>query len=84
MNGKGNAVRLGNGNCNSVLRPVLHRPRLVNGKLLAPKRWVKLNDNPACLVFLYEVWGLTGYGALNTKVLHKWHIKSVLRRAGWR
>lgn len=81
---KSKVVRRKNGDRNSLLRPVLLRPKLVDGHLLVPKRWMKLNDNPSCLVFLYKVWGSTGYGALKTTVLHKWHIKSVLRRAGWR
>ena len=85
MNGKGKVVHRKNDNRFSVLRPVLHRPKLDDrGNLLVPKRWMKINDNPACLVCLYKVWGITGYGALKTVVLHKWHIKSVLRRAGWR
>lgn len=84
MNGKGKVVHRKNGDRGIVLRPVLHRPKLVDGHLLVPKRWMRMCDTPSCVVLLYKVWGSTGYGALDTKVIHRWNIKSVLRRVGWR
>lgn len=50
----------------------------------SPKRWMRLVDKPAGIVLIYKTFGGTGYGALDTKYLHRWHIKSVLRRAGVR
>lgn len=41
-------------------------------------------DTPACLTIIYKVWAETGYGAADTKVLHRWPPKSCLRRAGVR
>lgn len=83
MDGKG--LVLENGNRSVVFRPVLSRPKLDDrGNLLVPRRWAKLKDGISCMVFTYEVFGSTGYGALDTKVVHKWNIKSVLRRAGVR
>ena len=41
-------------------------------------------DTPACLTIIYKVWAGTGYGAKQTKVIHRWPVKSVLRRAGLR
>lgn len=85
MNGKGQALLLENGNRSNLFRPVLSHPKLDDrGNLLAPKRWMKLKDGKSCMVFTYEVKAQTGYGALNTKVIHRWNIKSVLRRAGVR
>ena len=81
---KGKVVCRKTHNRDFVLRPVLRHPRLVDGKLLVPKRWIKMKDTPACLVICYEVMGASSYGALNTKVIHVWPPKSVLRRAGWR
>lgn len=81
MNGKGQALLLENGNRSNLFRPVLSRPKLDDrGNLLAPKRWVKLKDGQACMVFTL----ISGQGALHTKVIHRWNIKSVLRRAGVR
>lgn len=54
--------------------------RLANGK--SPKRYIQLANKTSCLVFFYKVWATTGYGALSTRILHKWHVKSVLERAG--
>lgn len=82
MNGKG--LVLENGSRSGVFRPVLSRPKLVDGKLLAPKRWIRIVDTPACLTIIYKVWAGTGYGAADTKVLHRWPPKSCLRRAGVR
>lgn len=45
---------------------------------------MRLVDKPSGIVFLYKTFGGTGYGALDTKYLHRWNIKSVLRRAGIR
>lgn len=84
MNGKGKNVVLANGTRSTLFRPVLSRPKLVDGKLLSPKSFIKMNDKPACLVLFWERWGATGYGAAKTKIIHRWNIKSVLRRAGVR
>ena len=54
------------------------------GNVLAPKKWIRLVDSPACVVMIYKVWAGTGYGAKQTKVIHRWPVKSVLRRAGLR
>ena len=62
-----------------VFRSTNLRPRSTN-----VKRYIRMKDTPACIVFLYKVWGSTGYGALDTKVIHRWPPKSVLRRAGVR
>lgn len=48
------------------------------------KRFIRLKDTAPCIVVLYKVWGSTGYGSLDTKVIHRWPPKSVLRRAGVR
>lgn len=50
----------------------------------SPRRWMRLVDKPSGIVFIYKTFGGTGYGAANTKYLHRWHIKSVLRRVGLR
>lgn len=55
-----------------------------NGKVSVPRRWMRLVDTPACLDLIYKVWAGTGYGAKQTKVIHRWPVKSVLRRAGLR
>lgn len=62
-----------------VLKSTNKRPRSTR-----VKRYILMKDTPACLVFLYKVWGLTGYGALDTRVIHRWPPKTVLRRAGIR
>ena len=54
------------------------------GSLRFPKRFIKVVDTPACVILMHKSWGVTGYGSKETKVLHKWNIKSVLRRVGWR
>lgn len=45
---------------------------------------MRLVDKPAGIVFIYKTFGGTGYGAADTKYLHRWNIKSVLRRMGIR
>lgn len=81
MNGQ---VFLENGSRVDFLHPVLLSPKLVDGVLLSPRGFIKVKDACSCLVFHHMKWGSTGYGAKNTRVLHKWHPKSVLRRAGIR
>ena len=83
MNGKGTVVLNSYGGCPcmGVLR-VGDTRRI--GRMNFPKRFIRLVDTPACLVFLHKVWGETGYGARATKVLHRWPVKSVLRRTGVR
>lgn len=74
-------VVLANDGRTGFLRPVLSHPKLDDrGNLLAPKRWMKLKDGKSCMVFML----ISGQGALHTKVIHRWNIKSVLRRAGVR
>lgn len=66
-------------------RPVTRRPVTNDdGHVRAPRRWMRLIDERACLVFFYKVWAFAGYGSLNTKVVHRWPPKSVLRRTGVR
>ncbi len=80
MDGKG--VVLANGGSSTLFRHVLSRPRLVDGNLLSARRFIKLHDSASCMVFLLKSWGSTGYGAKSTKVIHRWNIKPVLKRAG--
>lgn len=86
MSGKKNRkTRLADDNNHRFIRTISARPVLSDrGNVLAPRRWMKLKDGYTCLVATYNVWASTGYGALSTKVLDKWHIKSVLRRTGVR
>lgn len=65
---------------------VVFRGRKLVGKndLTLPKRMIKLVDKPACIVMFHKTWTGSAYAPLSTKVLHKWNIKSVLRRAGVR
>ena len=82
---KAKKLVLADGTNSRFLRSVFSHPKLDDrGNVLVPKRWIRLVDGTTCIVMLYQVWGSTGYGALDTKVLHKWHIKTVLRRAGVR
>lgn len=83
---KGKVVLLENGDRSSMDVGIFRRWRHTGTHYLkhSPRRWMRLVDKPAGIVFLYKTFGGTGYGALDTKYLHRWHIKSVLRRAGWR
>lgn len=83
---KDQVVLLENGDRSSVDVGVFRRWRHSGTHYLkhSPKRWMRLIDKPACVVLHYKVFGSSGYGALGTKVLHRWNIKTVLRRVGWR
>ena len=83
---KGKVVLLENGDRPSVDVGVFRRWRHTGTHHLkhSPKRWMRLVDKPAGIVFIYKTFGGTGYGALDTKYLHRWNIKRVLRRVGWR
>ena len=85
MNEKGSVVLGKNGGMPCVATLVYRGRRLSDsGSLKLPKRFIKMVDTPACIVMMHKAWGTTGYGAKETKVLHRWGIKSVLRRAGLR
>lgn len=74
---------LANNPRSDFFRPVSHHPVLSDGgNVLVPKKWVKLVNGTSVLVFFHEKWMGSGYGALNTIVLHKWNIRKVLERAG--
>lgn len=85
MNEKGIVVLDSHGGMPCVAA-LVYRGRRLLGKssLTFPKRFIALVDTPACLVIKHKTWGTTGYGAKETKVLHRWRIKSVLRRVGMR
>ena len=79
-------VRNRNGNVSGLaIRRLNIAPDFIRGmRIRSPKRFIKMKDSAPCLVMLYKCWGATGYGAFDTKVIHRWDIKTVLRRAGWR
>lgn len=83
---KGKVVLLANGDRSSVDGFVFRRWRHSGTHHLkhSPRRWMRLVDKPAGVVFIYKTFGGTGYGAADTKYLHRWNIKSVLRRVGIR
>ena len=49
-----------------------------------PRRFVRLVDTSSGVIIFYESWFGSGYAPKETRYIHRWHIKSVLRRAGWR
>ena len=79
-------VRNRNGNVSGLaIRRLNIAPDFIRGKRIrSPKRFITITDSSACIVMHYKCWGSTGYGSFITKVIHRWDIKSVLRRAGWR
>ena len=83
MNEKGIVVLNSHGGSSCVVRGNI-RNRRMSYKGSFPKRFIRLVDTPACLVIHHKVWCETGYGAKTTRVLHRWAVKSVLRRVGMR
>lgn len=68
-----------------MFRKTIKKPALnKNGHLPTTKWFIKLVDTPACLVLFHEKWGLSAYAPMRTEVIHRWNIKTVLRRAGVR
>ena len=48
------------------------------------RKYIRLVDSTSGLIFFYKVWNGSCYPAIETRYLHRWKIKSVLRRAGVR
>lgn len=85
MNEKGCVVLNSHGGMPCMAVAVYRGRRLSHkGAMTFPKRFIKMVDTPACIVLMHKSWGTTGYGARSTRVLHRWGIKSVLRRVGLR
>ena len=88
MKHEGKNNRVSNRNANGsgmVIRRLNIAPDFIRGKRIkSPRRFIKIKDSTACIVIHYMCFGSTGYGSFITKVIHRWNIKSVLRRAGWR
>ena len=83
MNEKGSVVLNTHGGMPCVAA-VVYRGRRLHYTGNLTKKFIKVVDTPACMVWMHKTWGVSGYGSRRTKVVHRWNIKSVLRRAGLR
>lgn len=71
--------RLANDDNRLFFRTTIARP--VSTKV---KRYIRVVDTSSGLIFFFQLWFGSGFAPKETRYLHRWNVKSVLRRAGVR